>query len=705
MFENVDKIICDKLLKKGELKQKELFDYQEIISPSKNNKNSLYFETLTDNEFFDLSGAKKEFVDFYNKIIKSRVGTIIFGGVYLGLDNRRVNNIARISIDETIMGKYQEIVKNAHTANCKVFLKIKSAYGRYNELGNTTNTSKIASNFGLDPNNKQKILIRASDAKCNEIVADFAQTVMLANIAGFDGIVIDASFCNLIGELSNPLYNKRIFGYFSDTTDLLTNMLKAVQADNNTIILKFSLNILFCNNIKNAKQLKNLRNFTSNLADLLNFYVKLGVDGFEFIFGEKETEFLLNFNTFEEECLFEEFVTEVREYFVQNNVKNKFGEDVILFYHDNFKNISKLNKLVKNQIINYVDVTKNIYSDVNFISKLLKKKSCLNCIKCSYCDQKSQFNFKNECLINPFFHYPQPLIKNGNNRIVAVIGSGISGLICSLTLAERGFIVHLFEQKSKLNHIGKLTSVFGFDDLLLDYYNYIEDKVNNYVLNKKIVLFQNQKFATTSQDLGSFSAIIVATGFNKKFLSISGAVQSHVHNIYDALENESLFKKKNIVIYAKSMLSLKLALFLSKSNKNITIIIKNTDWLIKNKNANLFYFFWNLYKNNANIYFLSRIIKINEDNLDLLFNKNFNCKSIDTFLKIISNDKLKMEQRQINLDCDLLIYEPDITPNNKLYADIVQSNYKGEVYLVGSALENSNLADIIKSGYFVGKNL
>ena len=63
------------------------------------------------------------------------------------------------------------------------------------------------------------------------------------------------------------------------------------------------------------------------------------------------------------------------------------------------------------------------------------------------------------------------------------------------------------------------------------------------------------------------------------------------------------------------------------------------------------------------------------------------------------------ENLQINIDCDYLIYEPELSPNNKLFIDIVNNKYKGEVYLIGNALENSDLSDCIKSGYFVGKNL
>ena len=53
----------------------------------------------------------------------------------------------------------------------------------------------------------------------------------------------------------------------------------------------------------------------------------------------------------------------------------------------------------------------------------------------------------------------------------------------------------------------------------------------------------------------------------------------------------------------------------------------------------------------------------------------------------------------------MLIYEPEIIPNSKLYVDLVNSKYPNEIYVVGNALTNFDLEGIISSAYFVGKNL
>ena len=150
---------------------------------------------------------------------------------------------------------------------------------------------------------------------------------------------------------------------------------------------------------------------------------------------------------------------------------------------------------------------------------------------------------------------------------------------------------------------------------------------------------------------------------------------------------------------------MRLAVFLAQRGYNVSVIIKDVGFIINEKNANIFYYFNNLYQNNVNIMFLSRIIKINDDNIDVLVCKNLAKNSYSSFLKIVSNERFKIENQQQNIDCDLLIYEPELISNSKLYAELVNARYPNELYIIGNALEISDMADDIKSAYFVGKNL
>ena len=106
-----------------------------------------------------------------------------------------------------------------------------------------------------------------------------------------------------------------------------------------------------------------------------------------------------------------------------------------------------------------------------------------------------------------------------------------------------------------------------------------------------------------------------------------------------------------------------------------------------------------------NIFVETRIKKINEDNIDVFVNKNFCGDYVSHIYNYLSNQTFKVLMVAKNLDCDLFVYEPELVPNNKLYYDIVQAGYKGELYLIGQALESGDLANDIESGQFVGKNI
>ncbi len=706
MFANLDKEIEGKLLVNNNETNSYLSPENSLFEANGDFKNKFYFENLTDDCFFDKSGAKDEFVRFYKRITKTGVSTIIFGGINLLKNSKEHNNLARISIDENIISSYKSIAFFAHSVKSKIILKVNAGIGRFYNCDKKI-ISKYGSNFCLDPENKQKLVIRANDNKCNEIINEILKIMLLAKISKLDGVMIDASYLNLIGELSSQEFNKRIFGYYSNTNDFLTKLLKSTNKNEMKIYLKINILSLFLENKNDIELCKLNPNINEEkIFNDLKTYIELGVSGFEFVFGRLENKFLSEFSSFQDELLFESFVQKFRTYLNDNHIKNYEGEDVLIFYHDNFSNFEKISKLCKDKIVDLVNVTRDLYSDFNFLNQTKNAKQVKKCLKCSFCNKIAKENQKVECLINPkLCDFEQPLITS-KAKDVAVIGSGISGLICAKTLAERGYNVSIFEQENIINPIGKLTTIFGFNKSLNNYFQSIESDINNFVKNNKIKICLNEKFLPIKENIKNFHSIIIATGFKPKFLAVSGAVQPHVINLYDALKKEKiLLSKKHIVIYAKSTLSLNLALYLALQNIKVTLIIKDIKLFNLEKNANLFYFFNILIKNNVNIYLLSRVVQINEDNIDVIVNNNIKPNNLKNILSVFSNCKIKTENRLVNLDCNLFIYEPETIPNNSLYAEIVSSGYKGEMYLIGNALENSDLAENIKSGYFVGKNL
>ena len=73
------------------------------------------------------------------------------------------------------------------------------------------------------------------------------------------------------------------------------------------------------------------------------------------------------------------------------------------------------------------------------------------------------------------------------------------------------------------------------------------------------------------------------------------------------------------------------------------------------------------------------------------------------------NMKSKINYKHISelklIDASLFVYEPELQPNNKLFYELVKNRYKGNVYMIGNALEIGDLYSDIHSGFYVGKNI
>ena len=76
-----------------------------------------------------------------------------------------------------------------------------------------------------------------------------------------------------------------------------------------------------------------------------------------------------------------------------------------------------------------------------------------------------------------------------------------------------------------------------------------------------------------------------------------------------------------------------------------------------------------------------------------------------TILNYKSKQKYKLTDRAKNIDMDLYIYEPEIYSNNKIYIDLVNSKFDGEIFMIGNALYPCEIDECIKSAYFVAKNI
>ena len=679
-----------------------------------NLKNHFAFINLSDDSMYDNFGLpNNKYFDFYNKIARSGVGLIVTAGAFCRKNKSDTSKASSISIESGALKIHTDFVNKIHTTGSKIFFQIKSIFGRGDIENKFLGVFNVSASNLKNYNDANMPCIRISDTKCLETIDSFTELANFSINAGYDGVVINAEISNIVGELSSKSTNKRKFGYFSNKIEFLIRILTNIKEKCGKINIFCSFTIddflkeIYEQNLKYLKSAKNI-NKKENYDEICNFVdelIKNGIDGFIFKFGTFETEFLSVFNGFQEENIFKEFIESLNTYFVNSKLKNKFGNNVSVIYVDNNNSLVNSANLVQTGVIELVDITRNLYSDECFLYKIRNNKKFRPCIKCGYCNELAR---KKEigCLVNPImFEDKLQTALHYKNKNVAIIGAGVSGISCANYLAERGFSVDIYEMNNVVNKNGRLSEIYGFDKSIKSFNDFIESMLTKNINDKKINLYLKQSFDLKYSDKDYFS-IIVATGFHEKLLDISGSILKNVKSIYDVLANKKLIDKDNIVILAKSELSFKLALYLLTINKNVSIIIPSFE-ICKNIFIDrLEYYLYEFKEHGANVYINARIKKIENDFVEIVLNQKFEKYDYMTVaMNLNANYNYGYEPKITMIDADLFIYEPELYENNKMYYELVMNNYKGELYMIGNALQVSDLASDIKSAYYVAKNL
>lgn len=674
-------------------------------------KNHFFFQNLNDDGFCTHQNLNREYFDFYKNVIDSDVGIVVTGGFYAKPRNIKTNHLT-LNLNNKNKLLLKELTDYAHINGTKIFACVKSLFGRLDQKNKILNCFSGSMSFNTDFFDTRLLTARLSDSTLNSIAECFGDYANIITKCNFDGLVIDASLNNLIGESLSKKFNSRVFGYYSERLDFIAKIIKYIKQKSPKLNIYLKINVDDCFNEifgktqKYIKSIKNYNNFNqkSNKFAIFGELISFGINGFIPVFGTQETKFLSEFNMFTGENLWLEFYKSLNEYIESLELKQK----PVIVYTDCFYNLSKVSKTVKNKLADFVCITKEIYADNNYIKKIKTQKDVNLCVKCSHCDKMAQKIDSIECLINPdTLSKNLTKAKTLNGKTVAVVGSGTAGLVASVVLAERGYDVVVFEKSKVINSRGNAETIFGFDYMRENFNKYLNSKISELLKQNKIQVKLGTEFLP-STDSKNYYAIILATGFHEKLLSVQGAVLKNVKSIYDALSEKSwLALNKHIVIYAKSELSFKLALYLLNNKKKVTIVIENLSSMIHNIPSSSFnYYFYEFDRFGANVLIDSRIKKIEEDFIEVaVWSKFINKDFLPLALNYKNSNINRGEQRVKSVDCDLLIYEPELYSNNKLFYELVSNMFEGELYMVGSAFQISSLAEDIKSAYFVAKNL
>jgi 2,4-dienoyl-CoA reductase (NADPH2) len=197
-----------------------------------------------------------------------------------------------------------------------------------------------------------------------------------------------------------------------------------------------------------------------------------------------------------------------------------------------------------------VSMARPFLADPDFVNKAAagKPESINTCIACNQACLDHVFSGGEvSCLVNPYAANETKLIKVKSlaAKKVAVIGAGPAGLAASVTAAECGHKVTLFEASDRIggqfNIAKQVPGKEEFEETLRYFGNRIVETGVTLELNKRV----------SAEDLvGQFDTVLVATGIAPRQLDLEGAQSEKVMSYLDVLRDHKPVGKKVAIIGA-----------------------------------------------------------------------------------------------------------------------------------------------------------
>ncbi len=370
-------------------------------------------------------------------------------------------------------------------------------------------------------------------------------------------------------------------------------------------------------------------------------------------------------------------------------------------------------KILADGHANMVSMARPFLADPEFPKKALEGRTdeINTCIACNQACLDHVFERKTaSCLVNPRAckELSTIVLPATNKKKIAVVGAGPAGLSASITLAQRGHEVHLFEANATIGGQFNIAKEIPGKEEFIETLRYYKKQMELH----KVQIHLNALFV--KDQASNFDEVVVSTGVSGRTLTIEGINDPKVLTYTDVVLHKKPVGKKVAIIGAGGI-GFDVAEFLTNEESN-TIPAFMEEWGVDMNYAVR----GALQKNHATkspreVYLLQRSKgKLGEGlgkTTGWIHRAALKMKKVKMIAEV-SYEKIDSEGFHISvagqpqiLDVDNIVICAGQVSNNQLYNDI-KANYEN-VHLIGGALEAGDLdaKRAIEQGYQIGIRL
>lgn len=718
---------------------KKLYPYTNMFSPIRVNKltikNRLVMGPMGNISMCEETGRPNDkMIAYFEERAKGGVGLITTGLIPVshGVDPTvteldKLSYFPRIDRSRTVLAGWRDLAYACHTHGATLFAQLTAGLGRVGNPQCLINSLKLPVSASWNPNFYISAIpcAKISNGKIRKIIKNMGQAAADAKACNIDGVYLHGHEGYLMEQLTNPAFNRRKLGRYSNWQAFGIDCVKKIRerVGNNypimyRIDLSLALNATYGDKMKKIKPLKKFRNerrITETLDYMANL-VKAGVDIFDVDLGCYDNWWLPHPPAGMPSGCFLEVSKLVKDYFKENKIVSNVGVEVPVVAVGKLGYPDLAEQALRDEKCDMIMLARPLLADPQFPNKAYAGdveniRPCIGCHEA--CIKEFVDGGHPQCAINPrcaFEHQlPHDIVKVEKPKKVAVVGAGPAGITATEVLLRRGHKVDLFEREKEVGGMLKVGGKPKIKYEIENYRQYLIRRVDSFKDNKNFELHLGKE--VTIKDLKGYDVIMCANGTRMEKFPVEGIENKNVATVVDFLKNPKIIgDAENIAIIGGGDSGCETAYYLSyELGKKVSIIELGKYLMAESCTANRGHIIHYLDRAGVDVHNCTSLMSVGTDGT-ITIRKNIS-KTVpnpyNTWQPILPENihnplekKVKEKMEELKIKCDFVLLACGTKPNNELYYELVKENVAKEIYNIGDSNKPGKIFTATKSAYF-----
>ena len=724
---------------------KELYPYTSTFSPIRVNrltiKNRVVMAPMGNLMMCEETGRPNEkMIQYFIARAKGGVGLITSGLVPIShgqdptvTDVDKMVMMPRIDRSRSVFSGWRDLAQGCHAYGSRFFIQLTPGLGRVGPPTCLVNEKKfpVSASYNRNFYIPELPCMRISDRKLNKIIKNAGQAAADAKACLIDGVYLHGHEGYLLEQMTNPAFNRRKLGKYSDWQRFGIDMVEEIRkrvGPNYPIMYRIDLTLALnetygttMDEVKSLKKFKNGRTIADTLLYMENL-VKAGVDLFDVDIGCYDNWWLPHPPAGMPAGCFIDVSKIVKEHFKEKSILSNAGVEVPIVAVGKLGYPDVSEKAIRDGYCDMVMLGRPLLADPDWCNKAYAgevDKIC-PCIGCQEgCVNEFVEGGHIQCAVNARTGFeeiiPETVTLAEKTKKIGVIGAGPAGIIFAINAAKRGHQVELIEKGKAVG--GKVLP--GCVPIIkFDFKNYLEWLNGQLKEAKKMPNFELKLNTTATKEWlkeQKYDTIVFAMGGKTALPPIPGIDKVKTVQAVDLLVKPELMKDaKNIVVAGGGVVGCETAYWLKfEHNKEVKVVEMLNNFMEGACTANRGHLLYFMKQAGIKLYNCARVTSFEKGKVNLLQNISKGVPNpYNTWQPLLPDNipnpmaaKLGKETKEVSLDADLIVLAMGGRPDDALYVEALTSNVSPEIFNIGDSFSTGRVLEANRAAYRLAQKI